>query len=595
MPDKTPPPFFSRKNRLNDLLSSLQTNGRRFEEDEGFLYKRKTSPIHRLEAQIDLLEPKQKRKKGDVNESKTTKSKSSRKNESRNKHVESDLRDDQINLDTPLQKSTNPTTHRKNIDTKVTRTIDSNKAKTNQPSQLSKQSLSSNQPNLNSSSNQQNLNSSNPSSNSNSDQPPVKRKRGRPPKIRTEEELAELAEKERRRMIRREKRQKRQAEKEGKSGKNNIDGKKILDEKNIDGKKILDANKNILDENQLDNDLNILDVDQDSQAHQKTYQNTTLFSLVPPRSPSPSLLTVSSPVNRGQRRRSSYYSRGKRVSSITGFAGEPHPAVTPGNYYKLLDTGLPEPDRMRQLLVWCVKRTMDTETRRPGDDPTVHNIAHVIKEELLGDLMAKRVAVSWYGGEAPSAGKEVVIPNPLNVQNARNIDVYRAKLAAIVREKNEWQAAHRRAVERVLGLVKVVEKKKKEKSEGNKRNLDEDNLDEMLDDDLDQRQSIDINLDIDENLRKFVPEAERHYPRLIDGALVGELEQNGQKVGERVAEVGPHVDRLFHLVYRLDQTAKVVGARDFDEQMLDRLGQLVGGKGQGTRGVLRALTRVSQE
>ncbi|KDQ52709.1 hypothetical protein JAAARDRAFT_162538 [Jaapia argillacea MUCL 33604] len=69
-------------------------------------------------------------------------------------------------------------------------------------------------------------------------------------------------------------------------------------------------------------------------------------------------------------RRRSSVSRGKRVSASfeqTGVITQPHPSVSDSSFYKHIDCDLPEPQRARQLLIWCSSRAA---APRPNSHPS---------------------------------------------------------------------------------------------------------------------------------------------------------------------------------------------------------------------------------
>lgn len=161
------------------------------------------------------------------------------------------------------------------------------------------------------------------------------------------------------------------------------------------------------------------------------------------------------------KRRISYNNRGKRVLSVgNGFVGVPHQDVPSEDYYKLLDTSLPEPHRMRQLLIWCFKRLLTQEERNnknnisTTEDQTVFNIAKVIKEEVLQDLISGQVSTSWYDRDARDShhydeiysNKEITLPNPLNVTNQQNIVSFTEKLQLLTKEKSDLQSSYDKAI-----------------------------------------------------------------------------------------------------------------------------------------------------
>ncbi len=64
---------------------------------------------------------------------------------------------------------------------------------------------------------------------------------------------------------------------------------------------------------------------------------------------------------KGGQRRSSVGMRGRRASSLidNGHSALPHREVDAAEFYKHIEAeGLPEPRRMRQLLVWCGERAL---------------------------------------------------------------------------------------------------------------------------------------------------------------------------------------------------------------------------------------------
>lgn len=150
-------------------------------------------------------------------------------------------------------------------------------------------------------------------------------------------------------------------------------------------------------------------------------------------------------------RRASYQNRGKRILSIgNGLVGLPHEDVAERDYYKLLDTSLPEPHRMKQLLIWCLNKKLQQEEDEPvKDDPTIRNIAKVIKEEVLKDLRDGTVNTSWYSkpdtfDEGEIASKEIVLPNPLNITTKNNIKHFSKQLTKLKREKDQWKDLFKR-------------------------------------------------------------------------------------------------------------------------------------------------------
>lgn len=121
----------------------------------------------------------------------------------------------------------------------------------------------------------------------------------------------------------------------------------------------------------------------------------------------------------------------------------PHREVGTADFYKhIADDGLPEPRRMRQLLIWCATRAMgdrpsgshseDQSSRLAGNllalecpcwtSPTDFILARVIQEELLKDFSSNSELSNWFGREDLNPPTVVVKkPNPRNVQNTDKI------------------------------------------------------------------------------------------------------------------------------------------------------------------------------
>lgn len=151
-------------------------------------------------------------------------------------------------------------------------------------------------------------------------------------------------------------------------------------------------------------------------------------------------------------RRTSYHNRGKRVSSIgNGFEGEPHDSVDVSEYYKFLNNLMPDPNRMRQLLIWCFKRALQNQPHVPE---TARGIAKVITDEILEGLTNGHISTSWYNRPAHAeADVKTVVPNPLNVANEENVRLFQEKLADLKKQRQQWDAAYKRALKPLEGIA----------------------------------------------------------------------------------------------------------------------------------------------
>jgi kinetochore protein Mis13/DSN1 len=88
----------------------------------------------------------------------------------------------------------------------------------------------------------------------------------------------------------------------------------------------------------------------------------------------------------------------------------PHPDVAHEDFYKHIKADLPEPVRMKQLLVWCARRALDEQKAKYANTDSsnaaaigiqsllreIDYVARVIEEEVLRDLIENRISASWY-------------------------------------------------------------------------------------------------------------------------------------------------------------------------------------------------------
>lgn len=247
--------------------------------------------------------------------------------------------------------------------------------------------------------------------------------------------------------------------------------------------------------------------------------------------------------NTKNKRRASYHNRGKRVLSIgNGFVGAPHEDVPTSDYYKLLDTSLPEPHRMRQLLIWCLKKKLDDEEKQSRDkstaktteDQTVINIAKVIKEEVLRDLIDGQISISWYNRDDYDnehdnilTSKEVTLPNPLNITNEENIEVFTKKLKSLKHERSEWETSFNRSTSHIPNL---------------QINADQDET--MLKEYCTTRDAENTSVDFNSTV--------------LDQSLVNKISDNYKEVSRMPQNVESSIDRLYDTSYRLSRAHDLV-------------------------------------
>lgn len=164
-------------------------------------------------------------------------------------------------------------------------------------------------------------------------------------------------------------------------------------------------------------------------------------------------------------RRSSLSQRGKRLTSIgLSTVAVPHAEVPPQDYHKLLDSDVPDEERMRQLLVWCAKNQLEMTNKlfrekreliassadgvkTSGDELNAMNIAKSIEEDLLKDLSSGRIDTAWWLRDEQSSSLYTGSLKP-NAQNQANLELYRKfekKLHDLKVEKSSWEEQLRHA------------------------------------------------------------------------------------------------------------------------------------------------------
>ncbi|ORX63489.1 hypothetical protein K493DRAFT_13727 [Basidiobolus meristosporus CBS 931.73] len=143
---------------------------------------------------------------------------------------------------------------------------------------------------------------------------------------------------------------------------------------------------------------------------------------------------------RKKKRRSSFARRGKRASSIgSGFVALPHPSIRTEELYRHISPEMPDPIRMKQLLIWCARRAMDSQKDR--GDTEAFNIAKTIQENLISMLIKNEVNTSWYHRKGDDASKEhslLKLEHPQNLDNMKKKKEYAEQIARLQSEDTHW-------------------------------------------------------------------------------------------------------------------------------------------------------------
>ncbi|KAJ5730521.1 uncharacterized protein N7483_005029 [Penicillium malachiteum] len=148
------------------------------------------------------------------------------------------------------------------------------------------------------------------------------------------------------------------------------------------------------------------------------------------------------------RRRSSLGMRGRRASSLIDSGASnalPHREVGTADFYKhIADEGLPEPRRMRQLLIWCATRALGEKpsgSKYSQEDQSARLAARVIQDELLKDFSSNSDLSNWFSREDLNPPTVIVKkPNPRNVQNTDKIKELEEQIHKLQKERQALNA-----------------------------------------------------------------------------------------------------------------------------------------------------------
>lgn len=203
--------------------------------------------------------------------------------------------------------------------------------------------------------------------------------------------------------------------------------------------------------------------DSDQYTEEVSHHKIELADAQPKSRKRPLTTSVSDDLHHNTKRRTSYHNRGKRVLSIgNGFIGEPHDNVEPSDFYKFLNSSMPDPIRMRQLLIWCSKKTLQRQEKEhdllnnDNQAETVKGITKVITDEILDDLTNSKISTSWYNrlDDEDTYNRSIrpILPNPLNESNEENITLYEGKLKQLKKEKVQWEIAYKKSTQSIDGF-----------------------------------------------------------------------------------------------------------------------------------------------
>ncbi|KAF9533998.1 Mis12-Mtw1 protein family-domain-containing protein [Crepidotus variabilis] len=158
--------------------------------------------------------------------------------------------------------------------------------------------------------------------------------------------------------------------------------------------------------------------------------------------------------SQGHRRKSSVSGRGKRMSTsfeATGIITQPHNSVSESSFYKHIDVDIPEPERIRQLLIWCSLRASSTPTSSsskasssksslPAISDTATQALKAVQDDVVQKLAEKRIDLSLYSSPpSQRTPPEELRENAQNVRNRMWEVTYTSHIQQAKAEEEAWK------------------------------------------------------------------------------------------------------------------------------------------------------------
>ncbi|MCJ1398088.1 hypothetical protein MMC11_001285 [Xylographa trunciseda] len=141
-------------------------------------------------------------------------------------------------------------------------------------------------------------------------------------------------------------------------------------------------------------------------------------------------------------RRSSLGMRGRRASSLIDGGKSnalPHDEVESSEFYKHVESGLPEPRRMRQLLTWCGTRALGDKPSFAVEDSHAKLAAREIQQQLLKDFSTRSEMSDWFDRDT-TPNPQPPKPNPKNLANLAKIQDLEQQIKRLQSERQTWEA-----------------------------------------------------------------------------------------------------------------------------------------------------------
>ncbi|MCJ1391905.1 hypothetical protein MMC18_004772 [Xylographa bjoerkii] len=140
-------------------------------------------------------------------------------------------------------------------------------------------------------------------------------------------------------------------------------------------------------------------------------------------------------------RRSSLGMRGRRASSLIDGGKSnalPHDEVESSEFYKHVESGLPEPRRMRQLLTWCGTRALGEKPSFAAEDSHAKLAAREIQQQLLKDFSTRSEMSDWFDRDT-TPNPQPPKPNPKNLASLAKISDLEQQIERLRSERQTWE------------------------------------------------------------------------------------------------------------------------------------------------------------
>jgi len=259
----------------------------------------------------------------------------------------------------------------------------------------------------------------------------------------------------------------------------------------------------------------------------------------------------------------------------------PHEEVESGDFFKHIESGLPEPRRMKQLLTWCGARAIGEKPNTSDEESIIQMAAREIQQQILKDFNIKSEMSDWFSRvrgmenlhqlvltmrqDDTQAHPQPPQPNPKNLANEQRIRELEQQLARLKAEREAWESLLKAPGNAPL-LAPLLSK-------------------------LPDIRTLNISL-LPQSNQSLVVEALSQQPPLVETTMIrlqsiaASLEFDTDMLADSVhttAQYKKAADRLATKV--LDDAARALEERSRKER------QKAGAKDVPTRDVLRALSR----